>query len=239
MMKRLILFIFLASLCISAFQQGVKVLNYQIVDMRRIHFGFTIGFNAFDFNFKRSPGANTDSMIAQVVHLTPGFNVNIVSELRLNEEFALRFLPGLVFGQRVVTLLNNKGTQDPITTATVESNYLDFPIILKYKAKRLFNFRPYLISGFSLRYDMAGKKNPKFDNVTSATGEPISVKMKPFDTYFEIGYGMDFYLTYFKLSTEIKLSLGVRDIMDPASNLSSTGINGFTSKLILINFHFE
>jgi len=237
MIKRLSLFLFLALLCIPAFQQSAKVLNYQIVDMRRLHFGFTIGFNAFDFNFLRIPRADTAARLAQVVHISPGFNVNVVSELRINEDFAIRFLPGLVFGQREVTLLNNRVKQDTIPSTNVESNYLDFPILIKYKAKRVYNFRPYLLGGVSLRYDMAGRKNPKFDNIY--TGETMSVKMKPFDAYFEIGYGMDFYLTYFKFSTEIKLSLGVRNIMDTSSNLASAGINGFTSKLILINFHFE
>jgi len=231
MAKKLLFFVIISLLCFPAFSQSARVLNYQIVDMRKLHFGFTIGFNAFDFNFKRrAPG---DSLFAQVVHLEPGFNVNIVSELRLNEEFALRFLPGLVFGQRRVSLLETTTAHKVFQSVDAESNYLDFPIILKYKAKRLYNFRPYLIGGVSVRYDMAAKKNPKFE------GTEISVKMKPFDVYYEIGYGMDFYLTYFKFSTEIKLSLGARNIMDPTSNLFSSGISGFTSKLVLINFHFE
>jgi len=229
MMKRLLLFVIIAVISIPAFEQSAKVLHYQIVDMRKLHFGFTIGLNAFDFNFKRR--AHTDTL-AQIVRLEPGFNVNIVSELRLNEDFALRFLPGLVFGQRRITFL--KGPPDykgNIGSIDVESNYIDFPILIKYKAKRLYNFRPYLIGGTSFRYDMAARKNPKLD------GTDIAIKMKPFDTYLELGYGMDFYLTYFKFSTEIKLCLGSRNILD--SNLAGSGVNGFTSNLILINFHFE
>jgi hypothetical protein len=231
MAKKLLLFVFTAALFIPAFEQSVKVLNYQIVDMRRLHFGFTIGLNTFDFNFKRRAHSDT---LAEVVRLEPGFNVNIVSELRLNEDFALRFLPGLVFGQRRITFLKSKDgakSTGDIGSVDVESNYLDFPILIKYKAKRLYNFRPYLIGGTSFRYDMAARKNPKLD------GTEYSVRMKPFDPYFELGYGMDFYLTYFKFSTEIKLCLGTRNILD--SPLQFAGVNGFTSKLILLNFHFE
>jgi hypothetical protein len=236
MMKRLFFFMVFALLSIPVFQQSAKVLNYQIVDLRKLHFGFTIGLNSFDFNFKRSAHSDTSTALAQVVHLEPGFNVNVVSELRLNEDFALRFLPGLVFGQRRITFL--KKSTNYITdfgSIDVESNYLDFPILIKYKSKRLYNFRPYLIAGASIRYDMAAKKNPKLDQLID--GQEVSVKMKPFDTYLELGYGMDFYLTYFKFSTEIKLSLGTRNIND--SNLASSGISGFTSKLVIINFHFE
>jgi hypothetical protein len=244
MIKRLLLFVITAALCIPAFEQSAKIMNYQVVDLRRLHFGFTIGFNAFDFNFKRNkPG---DPAFAQVIGLEPGFNVNIVSELRLNEDFALRLLPGLVFGQRRVSFLDSANA-NPHRTVTpkikvpdygsvdVESNYLDFPIILKYKAKRYYNFRPYLIGGISFMYDMAAAKNPKLDG--SIDGVDPSVKLKPFDTYLELGYGMDFYLTYFKFSTEIKLCLGTRNILN--SPLQVAGISGFTSKLILLNFHFE
>ena len=233
MIKRLFLFVITVLISATAFEQSAKVLNYQIVDMRKLHFGFTIGFNAFDFNFKRNVHSDT---LAQVVHLEPGFNVNIVSELRLNEDWALRFLPGLVFGQRRITFLTKSSNYHAdVGSIDVESNYLDFPLLIKYKAKRLYNFRPYLVGGISCRYDMAAKKNPRLDQTIN--GQEVAVKMKPFDTYFELGYGMDFYLTYFKFSTEIKLCLGTRNILD--SPLQGAGVDGFTSKLVLINFHFE
>jgi Outer membrane protein beta-barrel domain len=232
MIKRLLFFVITATICIPAFEQSAKVLHYQIVDMRRLHFGFTIGLNTFDYNFlRRVPG---DPRFAQVIGLEPGFNVNIVSELRLNENFALRFLPGLVFGQRRVSLLIPP-KYSVQTFTEVESNYIDVPILIKYKGKRQYNYRPYLIGGLSFRYDMAARKNPKFD--IPVGGQELSVNMKPFDTYLECGFGMDYYLTYFKLSTEIKLSLGIRNILD--SNLVPAGINGFTSQIVLINFHFE
>ncbi len=223
------LFILYGSLPAKA--QRTKVLNYQAVDTRALHFGFTVGLNSFDFNFKRKlPG---DSLFADVRQVEPGFNVNIVSEYRLNDAFAVRFLPGLVFGQRHISFIYT----DPAKKAQnlgdllIESNYLDFPVLIKYRAKRLNNFRPYLVAGGSVRYDMAAKKNPKL------SGTDIRVSLAPLDVYYEIGYGMDFYLQYFKFSTEIKLSLGARDVLE--TNLQMAGVTSLTSKIVEINFHFE
>lgn len=211
--------------------QRSKVLNYQAVDTRALHFGFTVGLNSFDFNFKRKlPG---DSLFADVRQIEPGFNVNIVSEYRLNDAFAVRFLPGLVFGQRHISFIYTDPAKkgQNLGDLLIESNYLDFPVLIKYRAKRLNNFRPYLIAGGSIRYDMAAKKNPKLP------GTDIRVSLVPLDVYYEIGYGMDFYLQYFKFSTEIKLSLGARDVLE--TNLQMAGVNALTSKVLEINFHFE
>lgn len=237
----LLLLVFMS---LAAAAQQPKVMNYQVVDTRKLHFGFTIGLNSFDFNFKRRlPG---DSLFADEQKVEPGFNVNIVSEFRFNEAFSIRFLPGLVFGQRRIAFIIVKGgpknpdygklyqpnPNNPINNPlTIESNYLDFPVLIKYRGRRVNNIRPYLIAGTSVRYDMAAKKNPKLD------GTDIGISLVPLDIYGEIGFGMDFYLEYFKLSTEIKLSLGARDVLE--TNLQMAGVNGFSSKIVEINFHFE
>ncbi len=40
----------------------------------------------------------------------------------------------------------------------VESSFLEFPLLLKYKGDRLNNVRPYVIGGLNYRYDLAGSK---------------------------------------------------------------------------------
>jgi hypothetical protein len=230
MLKRII-FIPLFFLSLGLFAQQSRVLNYQLIDYRILHFGFTIGMNSFDFNFKRN-STQSDNNYVDVSQVEPGFNVSIVSELRLNEDFALRFLPGLAFGQRHLNFID-RNTKESIDMISIESNFIDFPLMVKYKAKRLNNFRPYLIAGTTVRYDMAAKKT----NDSQEKAVPYKVSLYPLDIYADLGFGMDFYLTYFKLSTEIKLSLGMRDVLE--TDLTPSGINGFSSKIVMINFHFE
>ena len=236
-LKRILLLFFLV-IGLAASAQRQKVLNYQIVDDKKVHFGFSLGLNWMDMNIDRN--AYTLQQTAQdtipypdVSSLEPGFNVNIISELRLSEDFTLRFLPGLVFGQRSINFFD--GGEEPVSNQ-LESNYLDFPLHVKYRAKRLNNYRPYLLAGTSVRYDMAAKK--EFDEDSKDL-----IRLKKFDYFFEAGFGIDYYLPYFKFSTEIKLSLGMRDVLvhegAPGNTRYASAMDRITSKLVIINFHFE
>ena len=64
--------------------------------------------------------------------------------------------------------------------------------------------------------------------------------MRPLDFYFEIGAGLDFYLTYFKLSTELKMSYGLKDVLihEPDVEYNSV-IEELKSKMFLLSLHFE
>jgi hypothetical protein len=236
--KRASLFVFLfitGTLLVHAQQK--KVLNYQIVDEKRLHFGFTIGLNSMDFTFDRNQQYR-DSLLMDIMMPGPGFNVNIVSELRFSEELALRLLPGLVFGQRSVQV-GDARTKFDYGQLQIESNYIDIPVLLKYSGQRVNNFRPYLIGGSSVRFDMAAKKKNqlKLRNEGGVVIGDLNMNLKPFDYYAEIGVGFDFYLKFFKLSTELKLSYGLRQILD--RNLASAGLNNISSNVVLLNFHFE
>ena len=95
------------------------------------------------------------------------------------------------------------------------------------------NYAPYLIAGGDARYDLAFKRNT----------EDHKVGLKPFDIYFEIGFGIDIYLQYFKFSPELKLSTGLRNILntDPEVGVADYvgSIERMNSYLVMLNFHFE
>ncbi len=73
--------------------------------------------------------------------------------------------------------------------------------------------------------------------------DQIYIRLKPADLYLEFGFGMDFYLTYFKFSTEIKLAVGMLNIMvdDPAVGYPQyvQSLNGLNAYLVMFSFHFE
>jgi hypothetical protein len=210
-----------------------KVKNLPTYDDKVLHFGFTLGLNTMDFSIQRSMLGVQHDTIADVSRIEPGFHVLIVSDLRLGEYFDLRFQPGISFGQRNLNFMHDGKS---INEMKVESNFLDFPLLLKYKAKRLNNFRPYLLGGFSVRYDMAAKKG--YDEQTD-----VYIRLKPMDFYYELGGGADFYLPYFKFSMELKLAIGMRDVLvhDPAPNheIFVNSIDRLTSNLVMLSFHFE
>ena len=236
-MRKIILIILLFVVGFSVSAQKEIILNYQEVDYKKIHFGFTVGFNTMDF--KLTPtldtyGADSAMLVPEINKLVPGFHVAVVSSLKLNEYFDLRFLPGISLGQRNILFYDENNKVD--SEMKIESTFIDIPIIIKYKATRINNTRPYLIGGLNIRRDMA--RNKEFNE-----DEKIYIKLNPFDIYYEIGFGFDFYLAYFKLSTEIKYSVGTFNVVSSEASEDfpqyANAIEQMNSRMFMVSFHFE
>jgi hypothetical protein len=229
----LILCMLLISHILSGQKQKPK--NESWYDERILHFGFSLGFNAMDFNIIPSQTYyQTDSLYPEVSRLNPGINIQIVTDFRPGRYFDIRFLPGVSFGQRIIRYYRN--TVPVLIPQKLESSYLEFPLLLKYKGERLNNVRPYIIGGLNYRYDIAGKK--EFDDQ-----KPVFIRIKRPDLYYEMGAGFDFYLTYFKLSVELKMSNGIRDIIVNAVDSKNPqyryAIDRMKSQIWILAFHFE
>ncbi len=208
----------------------------QKVDQRRLHFGFTLGLNAMDYAIQNSA---KDHIRAEQVTFSPGFSVGIVSDLKLNTDFSLRFQPGLEFGERKISYSDDDDLSTPPKETSLESVVVNLPLLLKYRAKRIDNYRPYLIGGFSYKIDVQAPN--KLD-----TADNVMVSLRPNYFALEIGAGVDFYLPFFKFATELKFSLGLQDILNhkldtenPDADFYTYSINRMSSKVVTLSFHFE
>ena len=244
-MKKSPLFILILFISFSGISQEKLPRNLPAFDMKRFHFGFTVGFNVMDVGFIRNFDAD-DFIYADVSHLLPGFQVSAISDLRLSKNWNLRFLPGISFGSRDIAFFEylpdqpNQGelvqiadTDNPVALGP---SFLDFPLHFKYRSDRVTNYRPYLIGGLNFRYDMSAKR--EYDGESDEY-----MKFKPADFYLEFGFGVDTYLKYFKFAPEIKLAIGLRniisdDVRDPYPQFVAS-IDRATSYIIMLNFHFE
>lgn len=225
--------LFLIQLNLSA--QRAKPKNESWYDEKQFHFGFSLGFNAMDFNITPSQQHfQTDSLYPEVSRLNPGINIQIVTDLRVSKRLDVRFLPGVSFGQRVIRFYKNRVLVNE--QQKLESSFLEFPVLLKYKGDRLNNVRPYVIGGLNYRYDLAGKK--EFDDA-----KPIYLRIRRPDLYYELGAGLDLYLVYFKLSIELKMSNGLGNVLvqqaAPRHPEYFNAIEKLKSQLWIIAFHFE
>jgi len=207
---------------------------------KRLRFGFSIGINTMDFTIKNSKSiqvstnGDTTQYFADVSHLIPGFNVNAVSDFRLSENFHLRFLPGYSFGQRNLNFFYPKDNLE--TQMKIESSFIELPISIKYLSQRVNNVRPYLLFGTNLRFDLATYKK-----LNSAEG--VLLRLNKIDAYYEIGFGMDFYLEYFKFSVEFKYSMGLFNVLsgdyEQGAENYVQAIERINSQLFIVAFHFE
>jgi hypothetical protein len=235
-----ILILFQFSLIVAA--QKPKVKNDPTHDDKPVHFGFSLGLNMMDYRIEHTQYAQDEHVYVGMHELIPGINIHAICNVRLADNFDLRTLPGISFGERYMYFesLSGNDTIYPYKNYKVESSYLELPVLIKYKSKRLNNFRPYLIGGGNFRYDLAIKR--EYD-----LKEQL-IMINPFNIYGEIGMGIDFYLTYFKFATEIKYSFGLSNILvrsDRHGQLPdefapyTNYIKKLTSHIVIISFHFE
>jgi len=215
--------------------QRQKVKNDSWYDEKPLHFGFSVGFNTMDFKIIPSSSAYmADSLFPEVSTLLPGINIQIVTDYHPVPSLDIRFLPGVSFGQRNVVFYRNGEVYND--QQKLESSFLEFPLLLKYKGVRLNNVRPYVITGLNFRHDLAGKKEYDDDN-------PVYLRLRRSDLYYEVGAGFDLYLTYFKLTVEARMANGLRDVLvhDPAPGYPQyvNAIERMKSQVWVLAFYFE
>jgi hypothetical protein len=250
-LKKLIILISLSA-SFSVLAQKPKVKNDPTHDDRPVHFGFSIGLNTMDFNIRQSKLALDTLVLTDVIKLRPGFQVHAISNIRLGKYFDFRILPGISFGgEREISYLNLDGGKaiQSDSLVRIESNFLELPFLIKYKAKRINNFRPFIIGGTNLRFDLAATKKTWG---TSKKNNSL-VLLNVFDGYYEIGFGIDFYLEYFKFAIELKYSVGITDVLKRSMNNKGEGtvyppeeyaiytdvIDRIYSRMFMVSFHFE
>jgi hypothetical protein len=161
-----------------------------------------------------------------------GFNLGIVSDMKMGEYCNLRFTPSLSFAQRNLyfTLLQNGS----VTTLKkpVESTFIDFPLNVKYKSARYKDMRVYILGGLKYSLDLASNKKVKDETA-------IVIRLKPNNYAAELGFGFDFYLNFFKFSPEIKYSVGINNVLLKDNKIYSNSIGKLYSNVWLLSFTFE
>lgn len=251
--------------------QQRKILNLPSYDNERYHYGFILGYNqmllSVDYtndyqNIIHAPeelpssdiltGTNdifshSEYRVNDITpHLTHGFTVGIVGNLRLAKYFDLRLIPSLSFGERRITYNIVSLQEDPIDpnitnevaktiTSTTHSTFVEFPLHIKYRSKRFNNSAAYLIAGANYKIDMASRKK----NYDTTSGKPKTLNVNRHDVAAEIGAGFDFYTGYFKLGIEIKMSYGLLNIAKRENFMFTNSFDNLRNKAFQLSFTFE
>jgi hypothetical protein len=205
------------------------IINQENFDKQKVHWGYYLGFNSLDFKFDYlSPTEDVKS------ETTTGFNVGLVGNLRLMEYIDLRFEPGLVITQRNLTFPGFENQRDALRE--VKSTYIHFPLLLKLSSKRTGNIRPYLLTGVSTTLNLGSNSDAPDDNYNDR------FRVKKWTNNYELGFGIDLYLEYFKFSPSIRGVFSMNDelIRDNTADSPWTGnIQSMKTRGIFINFTFH
>ena len=233
-LKYLVIVILIFGTLKSSGQRHKRAQNLIQYDYKKLHFGFTLGINNLNFNIQKNSNTITNDTLRKLHSKSQkGFNLGIVSNLRLSKFTDLRLVPTLVFGERHLYygFINNQENNDE-HIKRIESTLIDFPIYIKYKSARYNNFRTYVIGG--LKYSMDIASQDKIDD----EGQEI-VKLKKNDLMGEVGFGLDFYLEYFKFSPQIKLSHGLLNLLSKEESVYTQSLNKLTTNGWMLSFTFE
>lgn len=201
-----------------------------------IHFGFFLGINRTNFvvtpvNNLTAAAGDTLKTILSNAHT--GFDLGIVSELRLMEYATLRFTPEIAFGSRSIQY-HFAGVDTFDVEKKIESTWLNFPLCMKIRSKRLNNIAAYMIGGLRYTIDLASQKDAR----NTVPGQEI-IKLYNNDFGFEAGAGLDFFLPYFKFGVELRAGLGMRNLLVPDNTIYSNSLDQLRSKVLLISLTFE
>jgi hypothetical protein len=206
-------------------------LNLPNYDNKPIHFGFLIGLNTLDF--KLTPVSNVeDELFVIQSQNQKGFNLGVVSNMRLGNNLDFRFIPTLSLAERRIFYILNDNTVLTDENKKIESTFIEFPISIKYKSSRYNNGRAYIMTGLKYSLDLASQRNIDDEGLEI-------VKIKKDDFLYEIGLGIDFYLPYFKFSPELKANFGLTNLVVNDGSIYSRSIKGMKTRGFSISFTFE
>ncbi len=220
-----------------AFSQRDIPENLPKFDNKLLHFGFQLGLSSNGFSLDPDL-SKADSLISLEVQTQPGFIIHVVSELHIGPYFGLRFTPGIAFAARDLNYFYY-GKEGPIPSPvvrTIESTFIEAPLLLKYRSKRVNNFASYIFTGSNWGIDLASQQF--VDNSVDEKGEFL-VKLKRNNYHVEMGVGFDFFLEYFKFSPEIQYSYGINNIVVQDRTKFAYPINSLNSRIFVVALNFE
>lgn len=195
-----------------------------------------LSYNNSDFFIERDIDyAFGDSLITLNNEKQPGFNINIVTSLKIGRGLSARFLPGISPKDRILKFkFLNPDLSTSEFTKRVESFYLEFPVFLKYRSDRINNFAAYVIGGGKYAIDMQSQKD-----VNNQLDDDIVVKTGRREWALSAGGGFDFFLQYFKFGIELRMEYGLNNIFIDDGTRFSDPINSLRSKNFVLSFTFE
>ena len=227
----LLLFFFLLN--VYSQSGNTKITNLQNFDQKKIHFGYFVGMN--NYNYKLDYVINPDKRT--LINKQTGINVGLIGDLKLRKNLNLRFEPGLYTNKSEIVFYDRqKLPKISDTLRSMKSTYIHLPLLLKYSAKRLNNFKPYILGGLSTSFNLSSNQNSPDDNKNGV------FRLRTNTFYYELGFGIDFYLPYFKFSPSIRGVFSLKNELVPDSDPESpwtSNIDKMSARAIFINFSFH
>ncbi|MFD2822987.1 porin family protein [Lacinutrix iliipiscaria] len=212
-----------------------KIKNNENVDKKTLSYGYFLGFNSYDFNFDYYQDRK-DILVEKSI----GFSVGLIGNLRINDYIDVRLEPGLYITTRNLiydeSYFSGLEYTDSDLIREVKATYIHVPLLLKLSTKRINNFKPFIVGGFSTALNLSSNQDNPDDN---SAGEFRTNKNLYF---YELGFGIDFYLFFFKFTPSVRgvFSFNNEIVPDVDPNSPWTGnVKSMKTRGLFINLTFQ
>jgi hypothetical protein len=162
---------------------------------------------------------------------TPGINLGMIANLRLNNNMDLRMVPAVSLQERRFEYIFTGTQGDSIVNRRLEAAYVDIPLMLKFKSDFYHNHRVYVMFGGKFSYNLVSDAR--------AVNDPDLLKILRTDFSLEFAFGIDLYSDRVKLCPEIRYSLGLLDVYTAQFTTFGDAIAGLSTHTITLSFNFE
>lgn len=237
-MKRLFVLLTLLIISQASYAQlfnKEKIKNLENFDKQFLSWGYFLGLNSYDFNFDYYEDRKDI-----LVETNFGFSVGLIGNMRINDYFDIRLEPGLYVAKRNLTYdesyFDGVGFNNSDLIREVNSTYIHLPLLIKASSKRINNIKPFIVGGISTALNLSSNEKNPDDN---DNGE---FRTKSNVYFYELGFGIDIYLYWFKFTPSIRGVFGLNDelVRDEDPNSPWTGnVTTMKTRGVFINFTFQ
>ena len=225
------LFLLMAAFSAHAQFQQKGNLNFMDFQKKDYYFGISIGMNNASFQVNRSQNFVGNDSIRIVEGIAePGFNIHLITNVKIGDYFDFRLLPGFSFVYHTLEYTNDELQY----YKRIEGVNVEVPLLLRFKSAPYKDKRIFLVGGIKYGYDVASNSAVKKERAKDL------VQLSPHDFQVEFGAGIQFFFPYFIFSPEIKFSQGLSNIHIYKNDLNESRIlDNLLSQVLTFSFHFE
>jgi hypothetical protein len=212
-----------------------RVLNNENFDKVRLSYGYYLGFNVYGYKIDYTANVKDVQILKSV-----GLNVGLVGNLRINDYIDVRLEPGLVISRRELnysqSYFNGIAYEDKDLSREIQSTFVHIPLLIKFSTKRINNIKPFIVGGVSTALNLSSQQDNPDDNSNN------TFRVTKNNLYYELGIGIDLYLTWFKFSPSIRGVFSMQNELvndfDPNSPWTRN-IAQMQTRGLFVNFTFQ
>ena len=212
-----------------------RLVNNENFDKPQLSYGYYLGFNVYDYNIDYTTNVNDVQVLKYA-----GLNVGLVGNFRINDYIDIRLEPGLVISRRELnysyTYFNGIFHDEKDLIREIQSTFVHIPLLIKFSTKRINNVKPFIVAGFSTALNLSSQQNNPKDNSNN------TFRVTKNNLYYELGIGIDLYLTWFKFTPSLRGVFSIQDELVNDVDLNSPWTKNMTqiqTRGLFINFTFQ